>query len=138
MKLVASIVIWIIALFYLYGAAVHVFNILGLSGFDWGAAPLKWQVLDIAYLAIDLMVTVGLILGWKSGFIAFYVAAISQIILYTVLHEWIIDVPPEFSLNDEQTGYLNTLVIFHCVTVGLVSLALRVRLQQSDTVDTKH
>ena len=41
MKLAAKIVTWLIALFYSYGAAVHVFNILGLSGFDWSAAPLK-------------------------------------------------------------------------------------------------
>ena len=127
MKLAASIIIWIVALFYLYGAVVHVFNILGLSGFDWKAAPLKWQVLDIVYLVIDLLVVAGLILGWKVGFAAFYVAAISQIILYTVFREWIIDVPPEFSVSEEQRGYLTSLVIFHCVTFALVTLALLIR-----------
>ena len=127
MKLAATIVIWIIALFYLYGAAVHVFNILGLSGFDWRTAPVKWQVLDIVYLVIDLLVVVGLILSWKIGFIAFYVAALSQIVLYTVFRDWIVDVPAEFSVNEEQRGYLTTLVIFHCVTVVLVTLALWIR-----------
>jgi hypothetical protein len=52
-------IIWVVALFYLYGAAVHVFNILGLSGFDWRAAPLKWQALDVVYLVIDLVVAAG-------------------------------------------------------------------------------
>lgn len=127
MKLAASIIIWIVALFYLYGAAVHVFNILGLSGFDWKAAPLKWQVLDIVYLVIDLLVVAGLILSWKAGFIAFYVAAISQIILYTVFREWVIDVPPEFSVSEEQRGYLTSLVVFHCVTFILVTFALLIR-----------
>ena len=127
MKLAATAVIWIIALFYLYGAAVHVFNILGLSGFDWRAAPLKWQLLDIVYLVIDLLVVVGLILGWKLGFVAFYVAAVSQIILYTVFREWIVDVPPEFAPSEEQRGYLTTLVLFHCVTIVLVTSALWVR-----------
>ena len=129
MKIAASFVIWIVALFYLYGAAVHVFNILGLSGFDWKVAPLKWQVLDVVYLVIDLLVVIGLILSWRAGFVAFYIAAISQIILYTVFREWIIDVPPEFSVSEAQRGYLTSLVIFHCVTIALVTLALIVRVK---------
>ena len=120
----ASIVIWIVAAFYLYGAAVHVFNMLGLSGFDWRAAPARWQVLDVSYLILDLIVVVGLALGWRAGFIAFYLAAISQILLYTLLRDWIIDVPAEFAVSDEQRGYLNGLVGFHCVTLVLVSVAL--------------
>ena len=40
-----------IAACYAYGAAVHVTNMVGLSGFDWLEAPLKWQVLDVACLA---------------------------------------------------------------------------------------
>ena len=126
-KLAATVIIWAVALFYLYGAAVHVLNILGLSGFDWRAAPLKWQALDIAYLVIDLVVVTGLILGWKIGFIAFYLAAISQVILYTIFRDWIIDVPPEFSLSEEQRGHLTSLVVFHCVTMVLVTLALWIR-----------
>ncbi len=132
MKLAATIVIWIVALFYLYGAAVHVFNILGLSGFDWKAAPLKWQVLDVFYLVIDLLVAAGLILSWKLGFVAFYVAAISQVILYTVFRDWIIDVPPEFTVSEEQRGYLTSLVVFHCVTMALVTLALVIRMRLAE------
>lgn len=129
MKLTASIIIWIVALFYLYGAAVHVSNIFGLSGFDWRAAPLKWQILDCAYLAIDLLVVVGLLLGWRAGFGAFYLAAASQIVLYTIFRDWITDVPPEFSVTEEQRGYLTSLVIFHCVTIALVSSALWIRVR---------
>ena len=131
MKPIASIVIWLIALFYLYGAAVHALNILGLSGFDWQAAPLKWQVLDIAYLAIDLLVVAGSILSWKIGYGAFYVAAVSQIILYTVFRDWIADVPQDFSLDEEQRGYLTSLVVFHCVTIPLFTLALWFRARPS-------
>lgn len=129
MKLAATIIIWIIAIFYLYGAAVHVFNILGLSGFDWRGAPLKWQVLDVVYLIIDLVVVAGLLLGWKIGYIAFFVAAISQIILYTAFREWIIDVPPEFSVSEEQRDYLTYLVVFHCATIALLSLSLWIRME---------
>ena len=132
MKPAATVVIRIIAVFYLYGAAIHGFNILSLSGFDWRSAPVKWQALDIVYLVIDLLVAVGLTLGRKSGFIAFYVAAISQIILYTVFRDWIVDVPAEFSLSEEQRSYLSALVILHCVSIILVTSALwiRVRLSQ--------
>lgn len=131
MRLAASIVIWVVAAFYLYGAAVHILNILSLTGFDWRSAPLKWQVLDIAYLVIDLLVVVGLVLSWKAGFVAFYVAAVSQIILYTFLREWIIDVPAEFAVTEEQRSYLTSLVIFHGVTIVLVSWALWVRWRGS-------
>ena len=129
MKVAATVIIWIIALFYLYGTAVHVFNILGLSGFNWREAPLKWQVLDIVYLVIDLIVVIGLILSWRIGYIAFYLAATSQIILYTVFREWIVDVPPEYSVNDEQRGYLTSLVVFHCATIVLLTLALWFRIK---------
>ena len=127
MKLAASIVIWLVAAFYAYGALVHVLNMFSLSGFDWRSAPVKWQVLDVSYLIIDLVVVVGLILSWRLGFVAFYVAALSQIILYTVFRNWIIDVPAEFAVSDEQRGYLTSLVIFHCVTLVLVTAAVWVR-----------
>ena len=45
MRTAASIVIWIVVAFYAYGAGVHVSNLLSVTGFDWRAAPLKWQVL---------------------------------------------------------------------------------------------
>ena len=127
MKLAATIVIWLVAAFYLYGAAVHLFNILSLSGFDWRTAPTKWQALDLVYLVLDLIVVVGLVLSWRAGFIAFYLAAVSQIILYTVFRDWIMDVPAEFAVSDEQISSLTGLVIFHCITMVLVSLALWIR-----------
>lgn len=129
MNLTASIIVWTVAAFYLYGAAVHVFNMLGHSGFDWTTAPLKWQVLDVVYLILDLVVVVGLFLGWKIGFGAFYLAAISQIILYTLFRDWITDVPQEFSVTEQQRGYLTTLVIFHCVTLALVTFAVWLRMR---------
>ena len=127
MKLAASITIWIVALFYAYGAVVHVLNMLSLSGFEWQSAPLKWQALDIVYLVLDVIVVVGLLLSWRAGYVAFYVAAVSQIILYTVFRSWITDVPPEFAVTDEQRSYLTGLVIFHCVTIALVTAALKIK-----------
>ena len=132
MKLAASIIIWVVALFYAYGAVVHVMNMLSLTGFDWSAAPLKWQVLDIVYLVIDVVVVAGLLLRWKAGVVAFYLAALSQIVLYTVLRSWIIDVPTEFAVSEDQQSYLTGLVVFHCVTLLLVTFAVRIRLATAD------
>ncbi len=114
----AKLVLWAVALFYGYGALVHVVNILGLSGFDWSRAPLKWQ-------ALDVVVLVGFFLGSKLAYLAFYLAAIGQIVLYTLLRSWILDVPAEFAVTPEQTSYLSVLATFHVVTFLLVSAALR-------------
>ena len=121
-------VIWIVALFYAYGAIVHVMNMLSLTGFDWRSAPVKWQALDVVYLVIDVVVVAGLLLSWKVGYVAFDLAALSQIVLYTALRSWIIDVPAEFAVSDEQQSYLTGLVVFHCVTIVLVTLALKMKL----------
>ncbi len=129
------IVFWTVAAFYVYGAAVHVLNIAGVSGFDWPTAPLKWQVLDIAYLALDVLVVVGLIRRWAVGYVAFFAAALSQIILYTVLRPWILDVPPEYAPAPEQVSYLDGLVAFHAITLIAVAVALAVERKASRTVN---
>jgi hypothetical protein len=79
------------------------------------------------YLGIDLLVVVRPMLSWRIGFVAFYIAAISQIFLYTVLRDWMVDVPPDFAVSEVQQGYLTALVIFHCATVILFTSALWIR-----------
>lgn len=120
----ATAVLWIVALFYAYGASVHIMNMASLTGFEWIDAPLKWQVLDIVYLVIDMVVAVGFFAKWRIAFFAFYIAAFSQIVLYTLMREWIIDVPAEFAVSPGQVAYLNSLVIFHITTIFFVSSAL--------------
>lgn len=122
--LIAKGIFWLIAAFYAYGAAVHVMNMLGMSGFDWARAPLKWQILDIVYLVLDVIVAVGLVVGWRIGYVAFFAAAISQVALYTAFRSWIVDVPEEFARTPEQVQHLDDLVIFHLVTAALVVLAI--------------
>ena len=121
----SKIVLWAIALFYLYGATVHVLNMLSLMDFDWPSAPLKWQVLDVVYLVIDLIVVVALPRRWRTGIVAFFLAATSQIVLYTVLRSWITDVPEPFAVSAEQMSYLTGLVVFHLLSLIAVSWALR-------------
>lgn len=96
------LIFWIVAACYAYGALVHVMNMFGLMGFHWPQAPLKWQVLDVTYLVLDLVVAVGFILAWKASYVAFYGAALSQVLLYTVFRRWILDVPPQFAVAPDQ------------------------------------
>ena len=126
-RIAANIVITVVALFYLYGAAVHVLNMAGLNGFDWLRAPAKWQILDVVYLVLDLTVVVGFARGWWLGFAAFFVAALSQIVLYTAGRSWVLDVPAEFAPAPAQVAYLDGLVGFHIVAIILVGLAILLR-----------
>lgn len=122
---VARTAIFVVALFYVYGAVVHVMNMASMTGFDWPTAPLKWQVLDIAYLALDVTVALGFLMRWRIGYLAFFIAALSQIVLYTVFRSWIVDVPEAFRRTPEELGYLNGLVAFHLVTLAIVIATLR-------------
>lgn len=130
MQALATAVLWIVGLFYGYGALVHVLNMAGLGGFDWSEAPLRWQVLDVVYLALDVVVCAGFLArrrgraAWRPAVGAFYLAATSQILLYTVGRSWVTDVPEAFAITPEQDAYLSLLVAFHVVTLVLVSLAL--------------
>ncbi len=117
-------ILFVLACFYLYGAGVHAANMLSLTGFDWGAAPLKWQALDVVYLLVDLAVVILLFSGEKLGAVLLAAAAASQILLYTLGRDWILNVPPAFAPSAEQKSYLSALVGFHIVSLGLVGLAL--------------
>ncbi|MEM9537623.1 MAG: hypothetical protein AAGA40_18360 [Cyanobacteria bacterium P01_E01_bin.45] len=117
-------VLVLVTVFYAYGALMHVLNMLGLAGFDWLAAPVKWQILDAVYLALDLLVCVGLSRRFRPSVYAFYGAALTQIGLYTVLRSWITDVPEAFALSSKQASDLNFLVAFHAICLLLVSASL--------------
>ncbi len=40
---------------------MHIANIAGFNGFDWLSAPLKWQLLDVVYLVLDIAVVAGVV-----------------------------------------------------------------------------
>ena len=104
---------------------------LSQTGFAWPAAPPKWRVLDVVYLVLDILVVIGIFAKWRIGPIAFYLAAISQIILYTIFRDWILAVPEEFAVSEAQRSYLTTLVYFHLITLVLVTGALMVQSRNS-------
>lgn len=132
-RIVPKITLLLVSAFYAYGALVHVLNMLSLTGFDWINAPFKWQLLDVVYLVLDVLVVVGLYRARLFAVFAFYVAAFTQILLYTLLRSWIMDVPQEYAITTDQDSYLTALVIFHAVTLALVSVALRFVYGQTKT-----
>ena len=120
-----KVILWAVTLFYAYGATVHILNIASLTGFDWRNAPGKWQILDIVYLILDIAVVAGLVRRWTVSLVAFYLAAMSQVVLYTVLRTWVLEVPEAYAVSSEQQSYLSALVAFHSVTLVLVTWAVR-------------
>lgn len=113
-----------IAAAYAYGACVHVANMAGLTGFDWQTAPLKWQVLDVVYLALDVAVVAGIILAKRFWIVAFGIAAVSQIVLYTALRSWVLDVPAALAVPPENVQYLDGLVAFHIASLAVIGTLL--------------
>jgi len=130
--LVSRIILWVIAAFYAYGAYEHIASIAGGHGYTWSEAPLKWQITDIVYLALDIVVVVGFLLRWRIGVVAFFIVAISQILLFTVLRSWVVDVPVKFTPAPAHLSYLTMVVIFHIVAIVLVLVALRTGALKKD------
>jgi len=112
------------ALAYLYGAAVHCMNMLDLTGFDWSGAPARWQLLDVVYLSLDVAVVGFLVKGRATGTGLLAAAAASQIVLYTLLREWVLDVPAAYSVDPAAEGYLDFLIVFHVVTLASILAAV--------------
>lgn len=110
--------------FYAYGAAVHVANIAGWTGFDWLAAPSKWQLLDVIYLTLDIGVFVGLLTNRWWAMLLLILAACSQIMLYTIFRSWVLDVPAAFQVEPEGAANLDSLVLFHVACLSGVGLVL--------------
>ena len=113
-------ILWFVGISYGYGAVVHLVNMAGFAGYDWMAAPLKWQVLDVVYLILNLIVLVGFLRDWRPAYPCFFVAAGSQIMLYTIFRDWILDVPADFARGPEHQANLDGLVLFHVVSVIIV------------------
>lgn len=114
--------LWLVAAFYAYGAAVHVMNMASLTGFDWGRAPRLWQVLDLAYLALDAAVVIGIVLRRAFGVVAFLAAAVSQIVLYTAFRDAVAMAGTPHALGPDQLAYLSLLVAFHAATLAVFAV----------------
>ncbi|MGB3760774.1 MAG: hypothetical protein WBA07_31130 [Rivularia sp. (in: cyanobacteria)] len=94
----------LIAIALLYGATVHVGNILGLTGTPWLATPLLWRSLDIVLLIFDIVTAIALWQGlaW-SIWLLFGGILLLQILPYTLLRS-------HFVLKPEDGQVLNSLL----------------------------
>ena len=55
----------ILALFYAFGAAVHLGNLLGFGEMPLSEAPLSWRIGDVVYAALDTATATGIGL-WRG------------------------------------------------------------------------
>lgn len=120
----SRIILWVVAVCYGYFAFVHLLNIADVSGFDWYSLPLPWQIVELFYLAIDVLVVYGFVLSRPIGFIAFFVAAISQFVLFAVATPGNLASPESASVASRPPDYLEYLAIFHGTTIALVLFAM--------------
>ena len=126
-RVLSTMILAILALFYAYGALLHAFSITGFAGIDWSATPLRWRILDILYLVLDFAVALCLVLWPAPGVVLLWIAAAGQILLYTILRDWTLDVPPAFLPTDAERGHLDALVRFHIGASIAAFTALRLR-----------
>lgn len=108
---------YLIVVAYVFGGATHVAN---LTGFGQTPPPAKKTVfltLDIAYLALNTIVVAGMIIGAMWGFVAFFVAAGSQLVLYVGFADY-------FASEANQRKQLRGLVHFHLVTAAVMASLL--------------
>lgn len=111
----------IIAIALLYGATVHIGNILGLAGTAWLATPLLWRVLDIALLIFDLVTAIALWRGlaW-SIWLLFGGILLLQILPYTLWRS-------QFILQPEDARTLNSLIGTEVLLLSVLILLLRLK-----------
>ena len=73
---------YLIALAYTFGGATHVANLLGFGPPPPPDKQRVFRALDVAYLLINALVVIGMIIGATWGYTAFFAAAGSQLVLY--------------------------------------------------------
>ncbi len=110
----------IVAIALLYGATVHISNILGLTGTPWWANPLLWQVMDVLLLIFNLVTAIALWrgFGWSIGLL-FGGITVLQILPYTVWRSQFILKPED---GEILNGLLGTEILFLSVLCLLLWL----------------
>jgi hypothetical protein len=114
----------ILAVIYAFAAVLHIGSILGLGRIPFTEAPLSWQLSDIFYGVIDTVAAVGL---WQQkfwGVAAFFVAAISEILLFTLVPEW-------FVIEPGQLAMLRGFIVYHLVAITIYFVLRRMERRES-------
>ena len=107
-----------LALILLYGAAVHIGNMVGLTGTPWFSTPLLWRVMDVALLIFDAVSVIALWrrVSWSVG-LMFGGIVLLQFVPYIVLRS-------QFILRPEDAYTLNGLLGIEAVLLGIFALLL--------------
>ncbi len=94
----------VIAIALLYGATVHISNMLGLTGTSWLSTPILWRSMDILLLTFDIITAIALWWGlvW-SIWLLFSGILLLQIVPYTLFRS-------QFILKPEDGQVLNSLL----------------------------
>lgn len=105
----------ILAVIYAFAAILHIGSILGFGRIPFAEAPLSWQISDVFYGIVDMIAAVGLFLVRPWGIAAFFLAAISEILLFTLVPEW-------FVLEAQQLTMLRGFIAYHVIALAIYFL----------------
>ena len=107
---------YLIAAAYTFGGAMHVANLLGFGSPPPPGKKRVYRSLDVAYVVANALVVVGMITGAMWGYVAFFAAVASQLVLYLGFTDY-------FASDADQRRQLQGLVRFHLTTAtGMASL----------------
>ncbi|MDJ0691928.1 MAG: hypothetical protein QNJ41_25940 [Xenococcaceae cyanobacterium MO_188.B32] len=108
----------VVAIALLYGATVHLSNMLGLTGTPWLATPLLWRGMDVLLLIFDIVTAIALWRGlvW-SIWLLFAGITLLQIIPYTLWRSY-------FVLKPEDARILNGLLGTEILLLSILLLLL--------------
>ncbi len=103
----------LVAVALFYGAAVHVSNIVGLTGEPWSSTPLLWRVMDVILLSFDVIAAIGL---WCKAFwsvwLVFGGITLFQVVPYTLFRS-------QFVLTPADAQSLNGLLLTESLLLGI-------------------
>jgi hypothetical protein len=114
----------VLATVYAFAAILHIGSVVGLGRVPFEDAPLSWQVSDIFYGVLDTIVAIGLFKMRPWGVIAFFIAAISEILLFTLVPEW-------FVVEPGQLTMLRGCVVYHLVAITIYFVLRRMEGRES-------
>jgi len=112
----------ILAAIYAFAAVLHIGSILGFGRMPFTEMPLSWQLSDIFYGIIDTIAAVGLWQAKSWGIAAFFVAAISEILLFTLVPHW-------FVVEPGQLTMLRGFVVYHVLAISIFFLLRYLKIE---------
>ena len=110
----------VMAIFLLYGATVHIGNILGLTGEPWLVSPLLWQVMDVGLLVFDIVAAIGLFRGFAwSVWLVFGGIVLLQFMPYTLLRSQFVFKPSDVETLNSLLGTEVLLLAIFAILIWL-------------------